>query len=202
MSDEHRQDPRALATAMIERLREDGTAPGIEVGETAPTFELPGHDGTEVSLSDRLASGPVVLSFYRGAWCPVCNAELQALTESIDDIRRRGAALVAVSGQAPDASAGLVERLGLPFDVLSDVDQRVIRDYRLQFELPDELRTFYRQWGMALDEQNGDRSWSLPVPATFVIDTRGIVRSRHVDPDYRQRMSPREIVEALDEIIA
>src|ERR687898_845511 len=91
----------------------------------------------------------------------------------------------------------LVQRLGLGYDVLSDLDRAVIRAYRLQFELPPELRAAYRQMGMALDEHNADGSWNLPVPATFVLDHAGIVRARHVDPNYRDRMSVDAILSAL-----
>ncbi|MDP9386475.1 MAG: redoxin domain-containing protein [Actinomycetota bacterium] len=194
------QDRRALATEMTERLRAEGTTPGLDVGTTAPDFSLPDADGRPVSLAERLAAGPVVLSFYRGAWCPVCNTEMQALQEALPDIERAGARLLAVSPQAPDASQAFVQKLSLGFDVLSDLGQDVIRAYRLQFELPEELRPFYRQWGMALDAQNADGSWNLPVPATFVIDRSGTIVARHVDPDYRQRMAVTELLSALEEL--
>lgn len=190
-------DFRAITADLIDRLRRDGLTPGIGLGSHAPGFSLPDAGGELVSLQDRLADGPVVLSFYRGAWCPVCNVELQGLQAALGDIRSLGASLVAVSPQAPDASLDFVARLGLDFDVLSDVDQSVIRAYRLQFELPEELRAVYRDRGMGLDEQNGDGSWNLPVPATFVLDRDGVVRARHVDPNYRERMPVEEILTAL-----
>lgn len=190
-------DFRALTAELIDRLRADGVTPGIEVGEPAPSFALPNVRGELVSLDDRLADGPVVVSFYRGAWCPVCNMEMQALQHAVPDITAAGASLVAISPQAPDASRGFVEKLDLGFDVLSDVDQSVIRAYNLQFELPESLRDTYRSFGMALDEHNADKSWNLPVPATFVLDATGVVRARHVDPDYRQRMPAEEILAAL-----
>ncbi len=185
---------------MIERLRAEGVTPGIEIGEQAPRFVLPDASGGKVALEDRLAAGPVVLSFYRGAWCPICNTELTWLQEALPQIKALGGCLIAVSPQAPDASQGLVQRLGLGYDVLSDVDQAVIRSYRLQFELVPELRPVYRQMGMALDEHNADGSWNLPVPATFVIDRSGVVRARHVDPNYRERMSVDAILAALAEL--
>ncbi len=195
--DEKVVDVRAVVAQMIERLRDDGITPGVEVGEAAPRFVLPDAGGGKIALDDRLAAGPVVLSFYRGAWCPVCNVELTALQEALPQIKELGASLVAVSPQAPDASQAFVERLGLGFDVLSDLDQEVSRAYRLQFELPAALHPIYRQIGMALDEHNADGSWNLPVPATFVIDGDGVVRARHVDPNYRERMSVVEILTAL-----
>lgn len=190
-------DWQTIARDMIERLRADGVTPGLEVGERAPSFSLPDANGNAVSLDERLAEGPVVISFYRGAWCPVCGKEMQALQEALPRIRELGASLVAISPQEPGASLPFVRRLDLGFDVLSDRDQRVIREYRLQFELVPELRDTYRQWGMSLEEQNADGSWNLPVPATFVVARDGTIAARHVDPDYRQRMAVDDLVAAL-----
>ncbi len=131
------QNPPALAAEMIDRLRAEGTTPGLDVGTTAPDFSLPDADGRPVSLSERLAAGPMVLSFYRGAWCPVCNTEMQALQQALPQIEAAGARLLAISPQAPDASQAFVQKLDVGFDVLSDLDQDVIRAYRLQFELPE-----------------------------------------------------------------
>lgn len=190
-------DLQQVADEMIARLRSTGAVPGIEVGATAPLFELTDGSGTTVRLADRLERGPVVVVFYRGGWCPYCNIHLAELRESLDDIKALGASLIAISPQRPDDSMSFAERLGLDFDVLSDPDQRTIRDYRLQFELPDELRDLYRQMGMGLDEQNADGSWNLPVPATFVLDRTGTVRAAHVDPDYKERMSAAAVLENL-----
>lgn len=193
-------DLRRAAMAMIEDLRTSGAVPSIEIGERAPEFVLPDATGGKVSLSDRLATGPVVVSFYRGAWCPYCNTELQALQGSLDAIVDRGASLVAISPQAPDESLSLVERLGLGFDVLSDLDQSVTRAYRLQFELPPALQAVYPKLGMDLTHHNADGTWHLPVPATFVLDATGVVRARHVDPNYLERMPVDDIVAALDSL--
>jgi peroxiredoxin len=193
-------DLRRIASEMIENLRMSGAVPGIEVGERAPSFTLPNAVGKPVSLDDRLGEGPVVAVFYRGAWCPYCDLHLRALQESLAAIEARGASLIAVSPQAPDDSLPFAERLVLGFDVLSDLDQAVSIAWRLQFELPDALHEVYRNMGMALDDRNADGSWHLPVPATFVLDHAGVVRARHVDPNYRERMAPVDIVAALDAI--
>lgn len=191
---------RRIADEMIEELRSSGTVPGIDVGDTAPDFVLPSATGDKVRLADRLAAGPVVVVFYRGAWCPHCNMHLRGLQEILDDLSARGASLVAISPQAPDDSLAFSERLELGFDVLSDLDQSVIDEWRLRFELPDGLRDVYRDMDMALDEHNAAGTWTLPVPATFVLDTTGVVRARHVDPDYRKRMEPADVLAALDRI--
>jgi len=189
-----------LIEAMIADLRRSGAVPGLPVGATAPMFSLPDAHGTPVALADRLADGPVVLSFYRGAWCPLCNIELRALQAHLDAIHDRGASLLAISPQAPDESLSCASELGLGFDVLSDLDQSAADSFRIRFPLSDGLIAMYKYWGLLLPEQNADGTWNLPVPATYVIDRSGIIRARHVDADYRQRMEPAAILAALDDI--
>jgi peroxiredoxin len=190
----------AAVAAMVTDLQQSAAVPGLPVGATAPMFSLPDAHGTPVALADRLADGPVVLSFYRGAWCPICNIELRALQAQLDAIRDRGASLVAVSPQAPDESLSFAEKLDLGFDVLSDLDQSVADSFRIRFRLSDDLIAMYEEWGLLLPEQNADGTWDLPVPATYVIDRAGIISARHVDADYRQRMEPVAILAALDDI--
>lgn len=188
---------KAAATEMIAELRSSGAVPGLEIGEQAPDFALADQNGRIVNLRQRLDRGPVVLSFYRGAWCPYCNLELRALQAALPSLDELGASLIAISPQQPDNALTLVEREQLAFDVLSDPDQEVIRAYRLQFELSDELKAIYPLLGMDLTELNADGSWHLPVPATFVLDATGVVRARHVDPDYTRRMDVDEILGVL-----
>lgn len=196
------KDLRRLTADMIENLRASGAVPGVAIGELAPLFTLPDATGKPVSLEHLLGNGPVVVVFYRGAWCPFCDLHLRGLQEALPDIQRRGASLVAISPQAPDASLPFTERLALGFQVLSDVDQSVIAAWRLQFELPEALRGAYLSMGMGLDVHNADGSWHLPVPGTFVLDRDGVVRARHVDANYRERMAPAEVLAALDALIA
>jgi len=182
-------------------LEAEGVAPGIAVGEKAPGFRLPDARGREVSLEERLERGPVVLSFYRGAWCPFCNLELKALQEILPRIQEVGASLMAVSPQTPARALSLAEAHGLGFDLLSDATQKAIREYRLQFTVPQEIREIYmRMFGLDVARENADGSWNLPVPATFVIDTAGMVRAHHVAMDYMTRMEPHAIVAALTAI--
>ena len=161
---------------------------------------MPDPNGHVVSLTDRLQAGPVVLVFYRGAWCPVCNVAFTGLQEALPRFTELGASLLAVSPQRPDDSLAFVQKLQLRFDVLSDATQNTIQAYNLQFELSDALKAMYPLLGMDLTRQNADGSWNLPVPATFVIDQDGIVRATHVDPDYRSRMLPDDIVAALQSL--
>ena len=192
------EDVLGTIRAALSALEAKGVAPGIALGEKAPDFRLPNSRGKEVSLYERLAHGPVVLSFYRGAWCPFCSLELRALQEALPEIRAAGARLMAVSPQTADRALSLVEEHGLEFDLLSDATQKAIREYRLQFAVPREIEEIYRGvFGLDVGRENADGSWNLPVPATFVIDPSGTVRARHVAMDYTTRMEPDEILAAL-----
>jgi peroxiredoxin len=171
------------------------TAP--TVGTTAPLFVLPDVHGTSRALNDLLAAGPVVLVFYRGAWCPYCNLQLRAFQESLGDIEAAGASLVAVSPQTPDNSLSFAEKEGLRFTVLSDLHNDVARAYGLVFRQNDVPTAVQKQLGIDLADVNGDDSYELPAAATFVIDSQGVIRSRSVSADYRWRVGPEEVLAAL-----
>lgn len=191
----------ARIDAALQEVARSGVAPGLAVGDRAPDFRLPDASGRDVALADRLATGPVVLQFYRGEWCPYCNLHVRALQAALPDIRKRGASVIAISPQSPDHSLSLTEKAGLEFDVLSDVDQKVIRDYRLQFTLPVDLqRVHVTMWDLDLRAQSADGSWNLPVPATFVISPDGTIAAARVDADYRTRLEPSAVLETLDEV--
>lgn len=180
-------------------IAESGVAPGIAVGERAPAFTLPDATGRSVTLGELLAIGPVVLTFYRGEWCPFCNLFLRGLEAAVPRITELGGSLVAVSPQAPDHALSLTEKHDLTFSVLSDVDQAVIRDYKLQFTLSGDLEDLQvNVFHNDPANQNADHSRSLPVPATFVIDRDGVVRAAFVSADWRYRPEPADIVAALE----
>ena len=170
------------------------------VGETAPDFTLPNATGKPVTLTNLLGEGPVVLSFYRGGWCPFCSLELQAQQAALPDIEALGATLVAVSPETPDHSLSTSEKQNLTFEVLSDQGNGVARDYGLLFSVYEEMRPLYLEWGMDVPAYNGDDSWEIPVPATYVIDGNGIIRAAHVDRNYTVRMEPEAIIAALRSI--
>jgi peroxiredoxin len=190
------------------RIKEDtsdldasGVARGLAVGDAAPNFTLPDALGRPVTLSDLLEKGPVVLTFYRGEWCPFCNLQLRSLQEALPLFLEHDATLVAISPQAPDHALSLTEKHDLAYAVLSDVDQSVIRAYRVQFTLSGDLEdlqvnVFQNDPGT----QNADHSRSLPVPATFVIDRRGVVRAAFVSADWRYRPEPTDIIAALESL--
>jgi len=183
---------------MVDDLRDRHATPGIAIGEPAPRFEASDVLGNVIRLDDALDQGPVVLTFYRGDWCPICNLELRALRDILPALESLGASVIAISPQGPDHGAPLVDSLDIGFDVCSDLDQSIAAAYGLRFELTDELKAVYESFEMPLTGQNADGTWNLPVPATYVIDRDGIVRARHVDPDYRTRMEPAAILAAVE----
>lgn len=190
-----------IISAANAALEASGVATGLPVGGRAPDFELPNAVGDPVRLYDRLEEGPVVLVFYRGSWCPYCNIALQAMQQSLQDIKDRSGSLIAISPQQPDDALGLTEKHGLEFDVLSDVDQSIIRQYGLQIRVPPEIEEVHLEvFRKDISLLNADGSWHLPIPATFVIDSGGTIRARHVSADYMQRMEPSEVCAALDNL--
>ncbi len=185
---------RQMSQAMA-RLDANRVAPGLEVGEKAPDFRLPNVAGQDVSFEERLSRGPVVLTFYRGAWCPICNLQLLALQRASPNIRSLDASVIAV---APNDSEPTPDNTQLGFDLLIDADQSVIRAYRLHYLVPEEVRWIYTEvFDTDVGNFNADRSWNLPVPGTFIVDREGIVRNRHVTADYLRRMEPDDVVAAL-----
>ncbi|WP_151480793.1 peroxiredoxin-like family protein [Streptomyces albicerus] len=180
-------------------LAESGQADrALTVGARAPRFSLPSATGRTVTLEGLLADGPVVLTFYRGAWCPYCNIALRALQQHHHDITVRGARLVALSPQIPDESLSLSEKHELTFDVLSDIGSDTAKQYGLAFDLPEDLAAVYDKLGFDLQRVNAGHPRTLPLPATFVIDRDGTIRWVFVDTDYTKRAEPADILAALD----
>lgn len=169
----------------------------LRVGEYAPDFTLPNAIGGDVTLSHLLQQGPVVLTFYRGEWCPFCNLTLRAYQQALPAFMRYGATLIAVSPQTPDNSLTTVEQKELSYPVLSDVGNVVARRYRLVYALNDELRATLGAMGTDLAQFNGTDDWELPMPGTFVIGQDGMVRLAYVNADFRQRLEPTAIIDAL-----
>jgi peroxiredoxin len=172
--------------------------PGLGIGEHAPNFSLPNAFGKKVTLSERLKDGPVVLAFYRGAWCPFCNIELNTLQRSLPFFDKYNATLVAVTPQKPDKTKEQLENAKYTFEVLSDLDDSVMKSYNLYFEVPQELHELYKnRFNFDITDYNGESRLGLPVPGTFVISQDGIIMAAYAKTDYKKRMEPRDIIEAL-----
>lgn len=170
----------------------------IKIGQKAPDFKLPNPNGKSVSLAILLEKGPVVITFYRGNWCPYCNLQLRALQARLEDIHALGATLVAISPQVPDGSLTKDEINGMDFVVLSDQDAKVAVEYGVAWEVPEFLAEHMRV-GRKLDlaKINNGNDNVLPIPATFIVGPQGVVRWSYVNVDYRTRSEPDEIIEAL-----
>ncbi len=191
-------DPRAILAKATQELEQTGQAQrAIHQGQRAPDFTLPDAKGGPVRLSELLKKGPVVLTFYRGGWCPFCNLQLKSYQAHLAQLRAAGAELVAVSPQTPDATATTAEKDALDFPVLSDMGNQVARSYGLVFRLPDAVVPIYRQFGIELEKANGDASHELPMPATYLIGRDGIVKLAQVEADYKKRMPIETLLEAL-----
>lgn len=191
----------AELNAAILRMAESAVAAqALHAGDTAAGFSLTNTAGAHVSLEGLLRTGPVVLSFYRGGWCPFCNMELDALQHLLPEITLRGASLVAISPEAPDRARETAERRHLPFDVLSDSGNAVAKRYGLAFELDEFAREFSTGQGVDLTAVNADGRWELPLPGTYVIDRAGKIAWSFVDGDFTQRAEPTDVLAALDRL--
>ena len=169
-------------------------------GDQAKSFQLPNAHGSETVLADLLAQGPVVISFYRGGWCPYCNLEFKALNDILPAIKELGAILVGISPELPDNSMSTAEKHGLKFEVLSDVGNKVAREYGVVMDVPAAMQPLYLEWGLDVPTANGDDTWELPIPATYVIDGSGRIVFAYVNKNYTERLEPSEIVKALESI--
>ena len=183
------------ATADLEQSGIVGNS--LKVGEKAPDFELPDPTGKLVKLSALLANGPVVLNFYRGEWCPYCNLEIHAFQQLLPKFQQADAQVVAISPEQPNNSLTLQEKHDLKFPVLSDAGNTVARRYGLVFTLNAALRPLYKGFGVDIAARNGDDSFELPVPATYVVDASGTVRYAYANADYTQRAEPAAVLAAV-----
>jgi peroxiredoxin len=169
----------------------------LKVGDKAPVFTLNDPEGNPVASAELLSKGPLVISFYRGVWCPYCNMELQALEAALPQYLDLGASLVAISPQIQANSRKSVRQNHLSFPILSDAKSQVAEAFGLRFKLPDYLVDLYKGFGNDLPTFNDDPSWVLPMPGRFVIGQDGLIKYAEVNPDYTQRPEPTDLLPAL-----
>jgi len=194
--------PAAQSAVMLTDLeqlsRSELPQRALRAGERAPNFRLRAADGSAVELDVVLARGPAVLVFYRGQWCPYCNLELRAYQQLLPQFGALGASLIAISPQTPDNSLSTAEKNALAFPVLADVGSHAARAYGVAFDLTPELKDLYaNHFGNDLTRYNGDDGWTLPVPATYLVMPGGRIALAHVDVDYRRRLEPSTVLNAL-----
>ena len=186
-----------MSRATAELIASGAASRALKAGDVAPEFTLAAPDGTLVSSADLLRSGPLIVSFYRGVWCPYCNMELQALQEALPSFRDANARLVAISPQTRVNSRKAVRENGLDFPILSDPGNESAAAFGLRFALPDYLVALYTSLKNDLPGFNGDASWTLPMPGRFVIGQDGVIRYAEVNPDYTRRPEPLDILPAV-----
>jgi peroxiredoxin len=193
-------DKFGLITGDIERIRKEGTIKdALKVGQSIPDFTLPDAFGAQISIKTLLAKGPVVIMFYRGEWCPFCNIEMRAMQKALPQMQELGATQVAISPEKPDHGIVMAEKNKLTFPVLSDFGNKVAKQFGIVFQMDKELSDFVRNtFKNDIGVRNGQDSWELPVPATYVVDSAGIIRFARVEVDFMMdRADPEEVIAAL-----
>jgi peroxiredoxin len=198
--------PRSFIETMhraTAELIESGVAQRAKkAGDVAPSFSLRDPEGNIVNSADLLKRGPLVLSFYRGVWCPYCNMELQALEAVKPEFDKYGASLVAISPQNAPNSRRSLRQNKLSFPILSDVKGKVGAAFGLRFNLPDYLVELYKQLKNDLPNLNDDPSWTLPMPARYVIGRDGVILYSEVNPDYTRRLEPEDMIPVIQRAAA
>jgi len=188
-------DVQAVHARAVAGLKARGLAAcALKVGDKSPSFELPDHNGQLVSSADLLAKGRLVLCFIRGRWCPFCVGQMEAMSSIAAEIEAAGASLVAVSPQTEKQAFFMNDQHKLAFPLLVDTHNQLARQFGLVYRVPEEQQGLYRSTFVNLPFANGDSSWELPIPATFVIDRDGTFLFASADEDYTARPEPLEIL--------
>jgi peroxiredoxin len=189
---------QAVHARAIAELIESGIADSVlPQGAKAPAFELKDHTGKAVSSADLLRKGPLLVCIFRGRWCPFCVGQLEAMNLIVPEIQAAGVALVAISPQTVQQSFFMADQHKLRFPLLSDASNQVARSFGLAYRVPDYQQSVYQRAMVNLPFANGDDSWQLPIPATYILDRDHTIRYASVDADYTRRPEPAEILQKL-----
>jgi peroxiredoxin len=192
------REVQAIHEQVIAELRDRGAVDrALAAGAQAPLFELKDHNGKTISTATLLAQGRLVICFFRGRWCPFCIGQLEAMNRILPQIRDAGAELIAISPQTVQQSFLMADQHRLTFPLLSDAGDQVARQFGLVYRVPDYQQSIYRRAFINLPFINGDESWELPIPAVYGIDRDRTVLFAAVNPDYKERSEPEEILERL-----
>ena len=192
------RETQAVHGRVIAELKERHLAENTPtVGSKAPAFELRDHQDKPVSSSDLLSRGRLVVCFFRGRWCPFCVGQLEAMNLILPQIEQAAASMVAISPQTVQQSFFMADQHKLRFPLLNDAGNRVARQFGLVYSVPDDQQAIYGRVFVNLPFVNGDGSWELPIPATFIIDRDGAILYVSADEDYTQRPEPQEILHQL-----
>lgn len=179
-------------------IREHLSDKALKVGDKMVDFNLPDALGNTISLSSLLQNGKVVISFYRGGWCPYCNLELRALQEILPEFEEQGVTLVAITPETPDNSLNTSEKNNLKFSVLSDINNVISKQVGLVFQMPKDLREVYHSFNLNVPKHNGNNDYELPMPATYILNKEGEIIYAFVPEDYTERADPKEILNIIN----
>ncbi|HKM47619.1 MAG TPA: peroxiredoxin-like family protein [Terriglobales bacterium] len=192
-------DVQAVHARAVAGLKAQGLAArALKVGDKSPSFELPDHHGKAISSANLLAQGRLVLMFIRGRWCPFCVGQMEAMSFIATAIEAAGASLVAVSPQTEKQSFFMRDQHKLAFPLLVDAHNQIARQFGLVYRVPEEQQGLYRSTFVNLPFANGDDSWELPIPATFVIDRDSTILFASANEDYTDRPEPLEILSVVE----
>ncbi len=185
----HAQKPKEAYCGELGRLK---------VGDVAPVFATKDHQGDSVVVPAAVPTGPVVLVFYRGSWCPYCNKHMSQLQDSLQLLLDRNATVIAVSPETPESADEIIQKSGATFHVVHDEGYRIMCAYGTAFVEPEGRRRRLKLVGYNVDKANGNTEGILPVPATFIIGTDGRIKALHFEENHKERMSVKAILEALE----
>jgi peroxiredoxin len=191
-------ETQAIHASAVAKLKELGLAANsLPVGAKAPAFELPDHTGKTVSSSNLLAASRLVLCFIRGRWCPFCVGQMEAMNQIAPQIEAARAKLVAISPQTVKQSDFMHDQHKLRFPLLADAGTQIARQFGLVYRVPAEQEALYRRTFVNLPNTNGDDSWELPIPATYILGRDGTVLYASASEDYTERPEPLDILDFL-----
>lgn len=190
---------KEIQLSAIQKLKDEGlSANSIKAGDIATEIKLPNALEKEVSLFNTLEDNDfVVISFYRGGWCPYCNFEMKALGDITDELNKLNAKIIAISPETPDQSLSMQDKHDLKFEVLSDLNNVIAKEYGLVFSLDERLRPIYKQFGIDIPASNGNDSYEIPMPATYVVNKNKEIIFSFIDENYKKRCEPQDILEAI-----
>jgi peroxiredoxin/glutaredoxin len=188
---------KIMADALAELQKSHMEKHTLKVGQKMPDFALPDSKGKTVDLKNLLKNGPVIVTFYRGSWCPYCNVQLNSYQQHLAEFKSLGATLVAITPEKPDLTTLTSEKKKLEFSILTDKDNAFANKIGLVFKLNDDLKKLYSQFGIDLEKNQGNADWKLPMLATYVVSKKGKVIFAFADADYTKRAEPQDIIEAL-----
>jgi peroxiredoxin len=183
---------------VVRRLIDSGAADrALKAGDPVPYFMIPNAEGRLVSSRDLFGAAPVVLNFYRGVWCPYCSEELNALADVSPRLQAAGVSVVAITPEIGGVALKTKRERKLEFEILCDVDNGIAMEFGLLYRIPDDIRISYLKFNVKLPLYYGNDSWMMPIPATYVVGADGHIAHAYVNPDFRERFDPENLLDVI-----